>query len=119
MWGATEVNAWRQKAKSSKKWAQVEPEVAHRTACQGFAGQDLKSHSRVFHGAQSTDHRVRTLSKMNFREGSTVKNLPTMQVDTGSIPGMGRTPGEGNSKPCTIVSLPAPLLLATPLPELL
>ena len=41
----------------------MEPEVAHRTACQGFAGQDLKSHSRVFHGAQSTDHRARKLQQ--------------------------------------------------------
>ena len=63
-------------------------------------------------------------SKMNFQGGSVVKkkkkkNLPTMQVDTGSIPGLGRTPGEENSKSSTISSLPARLLLATPLPELL
>ena len=25
-----------------------------------------------------------------------VKHLPTMQVDLGSIPGLGRSPGEGN-----------------------
>ena len=25
-----------------------------------------------------------------------VKNLPLMQVDPGSIPGLGRSPGEGN-----------------------
>ena len=64
-------------------------------------------------------------SKMNFQGGSVVKkkkkkkNLPTMQVDTGSIPGLRRTPGEENSKSSTISSLPARLLLATPLPELL
>ena len=28
-----------------------------------------------------------------------VKNLPAMQVDAGSIPGMGRLPGEGNGNP--------------------
>ena len=42
-----------------------------------------------------------------------------MQVDAGSIPGLGRTPGEENSKSSTISSLPSRLLLATPLPELL
>ena len=29
----------------------------------------------------------------------TVKNLPTMQEDPGSIPGSGRSPGEGNGNP--------------------
>ena len=28
--------------------------------------------------------------------GSVVKNLPAKAVDTGSIPGSGRSPGEGN-----------------------
>ena len=104
----------------------MEPEVAHRTACQGFAGQDLKSHSRVFHGAQSTDHRARKLQQNELsrwlsgkKKKKKKKNLPTMQVDTGSIPGLRRTPGEENSKSSTISSLPARLLLATPLPELL
>ena len=32
---------------------------------------------------------------MGFPGGSVVKNLPAMQ-ETGSIPGLGRSPGEGN-----------------------
>ena len=28
-----------------------------------------------------------------------VKNLPVMQVDLGTIPGLGRSPGEGNGHP--------------------
>ena len=28
-----------------------------------------------------------------------VKNLPAMQVDPGSVPGLGRSPGEGNGNP--------------------
>ena len=27
------------------------------------------------------------------------KNLPVMQVDPGSVPGLGRSPGEGNGNP--------------------
>ena len=34
----------------------------------------------------------------NFPDGSTVKNLAA-NVDLGSIPGSGRSPGEGNGKP--------------------
>ena len=32
-------------------------------------------------------------------DGSAVKNLPTKQEDLGSIPGPGRSPGEGNGNP--------------------
>ena len=47
-------------------------------------------------------------SKMNFQGGSVVKkkkkkNLPTMQVDTGSIPGLRRTPEEGNDNSSSIL----------------
>ena len=34
-----------------------------------------------------------------FPSGSVVKNLPANVGDTGSIPGLGRCPGEGNGKP--------------------
>jgi len=33
---------------------------------------------------------------MSFPGGSVVKNLPANAVDEGSIPGSGRSPGEGN-----------------------
>ena len=34
-----------------------------------------------------------------FPGGSVLKNLPANAGDAGSIPGMGRSPGEGNGNP--------------------
>ena len=34
-----------------------------------------------------------------FPGGSVVKNLPANAGDTGSVPGLGRSPGEGNGNP--------------------
>ena len=39
------------------------------------------------------------LSFQGFPGGSVVKNLPANVGDTDSIPGSGRSPGEGNSNP--------------------
>ena len=39
------------------------------------------------------------LLKMDFPGGSVVKNLPANAGDAGSIPGLGRSPGEGNDNP--------------------
>ena len=36
---------------------------------------------------------------MGFLGGSTVKNLPANAGDAGSIPGSGKSPGEGNDNP--------------------
>ena len=36
---------------------------------------------------------------MGFPGGSLVKNLPANAGDMGSIPGLGRSPGEGNGNP--------------------
>ena len=36
---------------------------------------------------------------MDFPGGSAVKNLPANEEDTGSIPGLRRSPGEGNDNP--------------------
>ena len=36
---------------------------------------------------------------MAFLVGQMVKNLPEMQEGLGSIPGSGRSPGEGNGNP--------------------
>ena len=35
-----------------------------------------------------------------FFSGTAVKNLPASAGDTGSIPGSGKSPREGNSTPC-------------------
>ena len=39
------------------------------------------------------------LLTMGFPGGSVVKNLPANAGNTGSIPGLGRSPGEGNGNP--------------------
>ena len=36
---------------------------------------------------------------MGFTSGSVVKNLPASAGDVGLIPGLGRSPGEGNGSP--------------------
>ena len=41
--------------------------------------------------------------------GQTIKHLPTMQVDLGSIPGLGRCPGEGNGTPLQYPCLENPM----------
>ena len=43
--------------------------------------------------------KLRSLSSMmwGFSGGSVAKNLPAKAGDTGSVPGSGRSPGEGNS----------------------
>ena len=50
--------------------------------------ENLKSNYLVFNG----QIRASSVAQM-------VKNLPTMQLDPGSIPGSGRSPGEGNGSP--------------------
>ena len=39
------------------------------------------------------------LLTMGFPGGSVVKNLPAIAGNTGSITGLGRSPGEGNGNP--------------------
>ena len=41
--------------------------------------------------------------------GSVVKNLPTNAGDTGSIPGLGRSPGEGHGNPLQYSFLENPM----------
>ena len=46
---------------------------------------------------------------MCFPGGSEVKNLPVNAGDTGSIPGPGRSPGEGNGTPLQYSRLGNPM----------
>ena len=46
---------------------------------------------------------------MGFPGGSVVKNPPASAGDTGSIPGSGRSPGEGNGNPLQYFSLGNPM----------
>ena len=41
-------------------------------------------------------------SFLGFPGGAVVKNLPAKAGDTGSISGLGRSPGEGNGKPSPV-----------------
>ena len=44
-----------------------------------------------------------------FPGGSVVKNLPANAGDRGSVPGLGRSPGEGNDKPLQYSCLGNPM----------
>ena len=46
---------------------------------------------------------------MDFTGGSVVQNLSANAGDTGSIPGSGRFPGEGNGNPLQYSSLENPI----------
>ena len=46
---------------------------------------------------------------MGFPGGSVIKNLPTKAGDAGSIPGSGRSPGEGNGNPLQYSCLENPM----------
>ena len=47
-------------------------------------------------GVQQNDLVTHIQVSGRFPDAQTVKNLPTMQVNQGSIPGSGRSPGEEN-----------------------
>ena len=44
-----------------------------------------------------------------FPGGSVVKSLPTSAGDLGSVPGLGRSPGEGNGNPLQYSNLGNPM----------
>ena len=46
-----------------------------------------------------TDYNICICENWGFPGGSDVKNLPSNAGDTGSIPELGRSPGEGNGYP--------------------
>ena len=46
---------------------------------------------------------------LGFPGGSVVKNLPASAANTGSISGLGKSPGEGNGKPFQYTCLENPM----------
>ena len=50
-----------------------------------------------------------SLKITGFPGGSVVKNLPTNAGDSSSIPGSGRSPGEGNGSPLQYSCLENPM----------
>ena len=53
--------------------------------------------------------RYRSLPQLGFPGGSVAKNLPANAGDMGSIPGSGRSPGEGNGNPLQYSYLENPI----------
>ena len=49
------------------------------------------------------------MGRFNFLGGSVVKNLPAHAGDLGLIPGLGRSPGEGNGNPLQYSCLGNPM----------
>ena len=49
------------------------------------------------------------MGRSNFPGGSVVKNQPARTGDMGLIPGLGRSPGEGNGKPLQYSCLENPM----------
>ena len=54
-------------------------------------------------------HSFLWLSNILFPGGSVVKNLPATAEDIGLIPGLGRSPGEGNDNPLQYSCLENPM----------
>ena len=50
-----------------------------------------------------------TYTSLGFSGGSVVKNLPAKAGDTGFIPGLGRSPGDGNGSPLQYSCLENPI----------
>ena len=48
-------------------------------------------------------------ASQGFPGGSVVKNLPSNAGDVGSVPGLGRAPGEGNGNPLQYSCLGNPM----------
>ena len=59
--------------------------------------------------ANSMENQPNKFIKWGFPGGSAVKNLPASAGDMGSIPGSGRSPGEGNGNPLQYPCLRNPL----------
>ena len=57
----------------------------------------------------ASDHSSKALFYLGFPGGSVVKNLIANAGDTGSIPGSGRSLGEGNGNPLQYSSLGNPM----------
>ena len=49
------------------------------------------------------------INQRGFPGGSVIKNLPANAGDAGSIPGLGRSPGEGNIQPTPVFYLEVPM----------
>ena len=63
----------------------------------------------IFLGKLTTKEKMEGVSYCPKPGGSVVKNPPASAGDTGSIPGLGRSPGEGNDNPLQFSCLENPM----------
>ena len=73
--------------------------------------KDLKQKSDMISSTDKIQHpcTIKTLNKLSFPGGSVVMNPPANEGDVGSIPGLGRSPGEGNGNPLQYSCLDIPM----------
>ena len=73
--------------------------------------KDLKQKSDMISSTDKIQHpcTIKTLNKLSFPGGSVVMNPPANEGDVGSIPGLGRSPGEGNDNPLQCSCLGNPM----------
>ena len=74
---------------------------------------DREAWSAVVHGVAKSQTWLSNWTELNecpgFPDGSTVKNLQANAGDMGSIPGLGRSPGEGNANTLQYSYLKSPM----------
>ena len=68
-----------------------------------------KSRERPKYRERSPGHNWKFMNKMGLPGGSVVKNPPATAGDVGSIPGLGRSPGEGHGNPLRYSCLENPM----------
>ena len=73
--------------------------------------KDLKQKSDMISSTDKIQHpcTIKTLNKLSFPGGSVVMNPPANEGDVGSIPGLGRSPREGNDNPLQCSCLGNPM----------
>ena len=74
----------------------MDPAVQHRVLTTGPPGN---SHIQLLYSSENGIFIYSYLTGVGFPGGSVVKNLSADAGDTGSIPGLGRSPGEENGNP--------------------
>ena len=88
----------------------------HRLGCFSLFKTNLSSlkscsvnFSSLLHFQSSGNTIYRSYLSLYFPGGSAVKNPPAIAGDKGSIPGSGRSPGEGNGNPLQYSCLGSPM----------
>ena len=78
-------------------------------SCQFFYQGISETHQLLFTSRDTILTHASLYLPMDLPDGSAVKNLPANAGDKGSIPGSGRSPGEGNGNPLQYSCLGNPM----------